>query len=109
MAKFHGIIGFVDYEENSPGVYEEVTTTRLYSGDLLRRSNRYAPTNNTINDNLVINNQISIIADPYINQHFPSIRFVEWKGCRWKVTNVDDSNPPRIILTMGDVYNGEQT
>ena len=109
MAKFHGIVGFVDYEEGSPGVYKEMSTEREYSGDILRKSNRSVALSTTINDNIVINNQISIVADPYINQHFPSIKYVIWKGNKWKVTSVDDSNPPRLILTLGEVYNGQQT
>ena len=108
MAKFHGIVGFVDYVETKPDVYKEVTTEREYSGDLKRKNNRYVSTS-TLNDNLAINNQIEIIADPYINQHFPSIRYVHWKGADWKVTSVDDSTPPKIVLTLGDVYNGQQT
>ena len=108
MAKFHGIVGFVDYVETSPDVWQEVTSEREYSGDLIRKNNRYVA-GQSINDNLVINNQISIIADPYINQHFPSIRYVTWKDCKWKVTSVDDSKFPRLILTLGDVYNGQQT
>ena len=108
MAKFHGIIGFADYEETVPGVYKEVITEREYSGDILRKSNRFAQ-RLAINDNLIINNQVSIIADPYINEHFPSIKYVSWKGANWKVTSTDDSNPPRIILTLGEVYNGQQT
>lgn len=108
MAKFYGTIGFIDYEETTPGVYTETVTEREYSGDILRKSNRLVASG-YINDNLVINNQISLVADPYINQHFPSIRYVVWKDCKWKITNVDDSNPPKMILTMGEVYNGQQT
>lgn len=109
MAKFHGNIGFVDFEETAPGVYKEVAIERPYSGDILRKNNRFVAQQQSINDNLVINNQISITADPYINSHFPSIRYVVWKGASWKVTSVDDSNPPKMILTLGEVYNGQQT
>lgn len=109
MAKFHGMIGFVDFDETAPGVYKEVSVERPYSGDILRKNNRFVAQQQSINDNLVINNQISITADPYINSHFPSIRYVVWKGANWKVTSVDDSNPPKMILTLGEVYNGQQT
>lgn len=107
MAKFHGMVGFVDYVETAPDVSKEVASEREYSGDVLRINNRYVASQH-LNDNLVINNQISIIADPYINQHFPSIRYVTWKGAKWKVTSVEDKFP-RLILTLGDVYNGPQT
>ena len=108
MAKFHGMIGFVTFEESVPGVYKEVTSEREYSGDIKRKINRYVPVTTSINDNIALNNQIEIIADPYINQHFPSIRYGEWNGCKWKVSSVENQFP-RLILTLGEVYNGQQT
>lgn len=108
MAKFHGIVGFVEYDERVPGVYKEIVTEREYSGDIKRKSNRYVSMTTSINDNIALNNQIEIIADPYINQHFPSIKYVEWNRCKWKVSSVEHQFP-RLILTMGEVYNGQQT
>lgn len=106
MAKFHGIVGFVEYVETAPDVYQEVASEREYSGDIKRKINRYVPMTTTINDDIALNMQIEIIADPYINQHFPSIKYVNWKSCDWKVTSVDDSQYPRLILNIGEVYNG---
>lgn len=106
MDRFHGKIGFAIYEETAPSVWTPTLEEREYSGDILRNNNRFVAAS-TLNDNLVINNQISVIADPYINQHFPSIRYVNWKGYNWKVTSVEE-HYPRLVLTLGDVYNGEQ-
>ena len=103
--RFHGIVGFVESTEIRPDVWKEISTEREYSGDVIRKSNRIVD-NATINDNIVINNQISIVAEPYINQHFPSIRYVKWNGYYWRVTSVDQSNYPRLILSLGEVYNG---
>lgn len=104
MAKFHGKVGFVDYVETAPDVWQEVASEKEYSGDIKRKNNRFVSAT-TLNDNLAINNQIEILADPYINQHFPSIRYVNWNGCNWKVTSVEDQFP-RLILNLGEVYNG---
>ena len=111
MARFHGKVGFIDQIEVSPGVWDNITSEREYSGDVKRISNRYASSIvNSVNDDLVINNQISIIADPYINEHFPSIRYVELKGVKWTVKDVDSTKYPRLILTLGEVYtNGQQS
>lgn len=106
MAKFHGYVGFVDYVETAPSVWTEVASEKEYSGDLIRKRNHLASAA-VINDNITINNEISIIADPYINQHFPSIRYVKWNKGVWKVTSVEDQYP-RMILTLGDIYNGKQ-
>ncbi len=109
MAKFYGQIGVADYVEDGLDIYRETIVEHPMSGDIIHKSNRFVAGQSTINDNLTINMQISIIADPYLNEHFPSIRYVTWKGAKWKVTSVDTSNYPRLILTLGDVENGQQT
>ena len=40
MAKFYGEIGYAETKEISPGVWEEVITERVYSGELIRSSRR---------------------------------------------------------------------
>ena len=111
MAKFYGKVGFIDFEEISPGVWDSRATEKQYSGDIKRISNRYASSMvNGVNNDLVINIQISIVADPFINEHFPSIKYVEYKGTKWTVNDVDSSKYPRLILTLGEVYtNGQQS
>lgn len=108
MAKFYGKVGFVEMVETRVSVFEEIPSERFYSGDVKRNNNRNVETMTSINDNIVFNTQIEIIADPYINSHFPSIRYVKWQGACWKVTSTDNINYPRIILTLGDIYNGKQ-
>lgn len=104
MAKFHGAIGFANLVETAPGVWTEEIKERTYSGDL-KRNTRRLQTTDQVNDNLVISNEISIIADPYANDNFHSMRYVEFRGVKWKVTNVDATKYPRLILTVGGVYN----
>lgn len=106
MSKFYGRIGYVETEEVSPDVYDEVTTERLYSGDILRMSKSWQ-SGEHINDNLQVNVQISILSDPYAYQHFHALRYVEYMGTLWKITNAEPQYP-RIILTIGGVYNGPQ-
>ena len=104
MAKFHGYIGFVTIEETEPEVYAEVAVEKEYSGDFKRLGTRYVQSAN-LNDNLVINNQIEVKTEPYILSHYPSIRYVRWRDSCWKVTSAEE-NFPRIILNLGEVYNG---
>lgn len=104
MAKFYGVIGYADTQETSPGVYEEVPTQRRAYGDVLR-NNRKLENGEGLNNDLTLNNRISILADAYAVRHFFFIRYVEWMGAKWKVTNVE-VKPPRLILTIGGVYNG---
>lgn len=105
MAKFSGVIGFVDFEEQAPGVYvENVFIERHYKGDILRNTRRWEGSD-TLNDNLMINNQFSILADPYAYEHFFAMRYISWMGSFWKITNVEVQRP-RLLITIGGVYNG---
>lgn len=106
MAKFYGVIGFAETVETSPSVWEERFTKRHYYGDILRNSRRLESSGGT-NDNINVANQVSIIADPYANQNFHQMRYVKFMGTTWKITNVEVQYP-RLLLTIGGEYNGEQ-
>lgn len=105
MAKFYGKVGYAKTTETAPGVWEDVITERNYSGDALKDTRRLEA-GEGLNDNLTINNIVSIIADPFAYQHFHEMRYVQWMGAFWKVTNVEVQRP-RLILTIGGVYNGD--
>ena len=107
MARFCGIIGYADTEETDPGVWEEKIIERKYRGDLIRNK-RKLYTGDQLNDNINVANEISIVADPYAKNHFHLMKYVEYGGTKWKVTDVDASQYPRLILTIGGVYNGPQ-
>lgn len=105
MAKFYGTVGFLDYVESAPSVYKETITERQYYGDVIRNSRRYDH-GESINDDLTINNEISIVADAYANENFHHMIFVEFMGTKWKISNVTVERP-RLILSIGGVYNAE--
>lgn len=105
MAKYYGTIGFTETNETSPGIWEPTVVRRNYYGDILR-NNRRRDTPTDINDDLSISNEISILADPYAMNHFYSMAFIEFQGIAWKVVNVEVQFP-RLILTLGGVYNGD--
>ena len=104
MAKFYGKIGYSEMRETRPGVWEEIITERNYYGDLVRNIRRLQ-SSSQVNDDLNIANEISIVADPYANKNFHAMRYVEFMGTRWKINNVDVQYP-RLILSIGGVYNG---
>ena len=105
MAKFYGVVGYAKLEETAPGVWQEKIVERSYSGDLGRNTFRVQSSEH-LNDNINIANEISIVSDPYANENFHSMRYVEFMGTKWKITNVEVKYP-RLILTVGGVYNGE--
>lgn len=103
MAKWFGKIGFAETKETKPGIWEEIITVREYYGDVTRNTRRFQSSEN-LNDNIVVSNDISIVADPYAIQNFHSIRYIEFMGTKWKIDNVEVSYP-RLILTLGEIYN----
>jgi hypothetical protein len=105
MARFYGNVGFGIQTETSPGVWQDVITEHDYYGDILRISVNNQD-RSTVNNNIVINNEISIISDDFAFANFANIRYVNWMGVNWIVTNITVQYP-RLILTIGGVYNGE--
>lgn len=104
MGKFYGKVGYGETVETSPDIWEEQIVERAYYGDVLKNSRQWEK-GEGLNDNLKINNSISVVADAYAYENFASIRYVEWMGAKWKVTNVEVQRP-RLIFTLGGVYNG---
>lgn len=106
MARFSGTVGFLrtleEDPENHPGVWKEVLTEKRYYGDVLSNSRRWDQ-NGNLNDNLAVNNRISVVADTFAKANLGAMRFVRWLGDTWKITNVEIQYP-RIILTIGGQY-----
>ncbi len=87
-----------------PGVWKKKILEKEYRGDLFRNVVN-KQNSGQVNDNINISNQISIVADPYANNHCYAILYAEIRGAKWKVTSVDIQYP-RLILTIGGLYNG---
>lgn len=104
MAKFCGKIGYVKTVEVEPGVWDEQVVERLYYGDLTRNTRRFQQSE-SVNDDINISNNISILADSYANENSQHMRYAEFMGAKWKITNVEVQYP-RLLLTVGGVYNG---
>lgn len=106
MAKFYGEVGYgfpVETPEGS-GVWKDEMTEVSYYGDIIRNT-RKLESGEGLNDNIVVGNSISIVADEYANQHFFAIKYVRWGGVNWTVTSVEVRSP-RLIMSLGEVYNG---
>ena len=105
MAKFYGNVYYGETEEREgrPGSYRTVLKERPYFGDVQKVSRRLESADK-VNDEIIVNSVIRIVADAYAMEHFSEIRCVEYMATRWKVTSVE-VDPPRISLTLGGVYN----
>lgn len=109
MTKFYGIIGFVITKErdDEPGSWDKDVVEKAYSGDVVKDTRRIQTSSNSTNDEIRVNKVISIIANEFAFEQFQYIRYVEWMSCKWKVTDIEPAFP-RLILTLGGVYNEDQ-
>lgn len=106
MAKFYGKIGYGITGEVRPGVWVNHIDEYDVVGDLIKNS-RVLEKSDGANDNINISNTISIVASPYITENFHLIKYVTFLGTKWKVKTAEVQYP-RILLTLGGEYNGEQ-
>ncbi|QJD49737.1 hypothetical protein SEA_CLUBPENGUIN_13 [Streptomyces phage ClubPenguin] len=104
MARYFGKVGYGTSVETKPGIWEDVIVEKSYSGDVFRAI-RQLREGERVNGDLSVNNSISIVADAYANANFMNIRYVEWVGTLWTVSDVEVRRP-RLLLTLGGVYNG---
>lgn len=104
MAKYCGKIGYVENVETSLQSVTEVVTEHLAYGDVEKNRDRVRD-DGKVNSDIVVNNVLSIVADQYAWDHFFAIRYAWWMGKRWKVESVEVRRP-RLILTLGGLYNG---
>ena len=104
MAKYFGSVGYAETVETSPGIFKEQIVPRDYYGDIIR-NNRRLENSEQVNDDINVTNQISIVSDPYAIQNFWKIRYATFMNQKWKVKTVDVEFP-RLILTLGGLYNG---
>jgi hypothetical protein len=107
MARFYGKVGYGEPVESSPGVWDNEITEYPYYGDVVRNTRNLVQSDDTpkLNDNISVGNSISIVADAYAREHFHLIKYVEWSGSLWTVESVE-VRAPRLILSLGMVYNG---
>lgn len=104
MARFYGKIGFATQVEVRPSVFQPTIEERYYSGELLKNYGKLKSAEKTTDD-FGINNDISIVADPYALSHFSTMKYVEFMHVLWEVQNVTVEHP-RLRISFGGVYNG---
>lgn len=103
MARWYGTIGYAEVTETEPGVWTETIVPREYYGDL-NRNIRHISSNDKVNEDISVNNELSIVSDPYAMENFHQMRYAEFMGVKWKVASVE-VRYPRLILSLGGVYN----
>ena len=106
MAKWYGRVGYITTEEIQPGVWNPSVVEHKYYGDVLEYTSRWN-SSNKVNDDRDITARISIVADPFAYQNFSKIKYAEFMDTVWEVTSINPQYP-RLVLSLGGVWNGEQ-
>lgn len=106
MAKFYGKIGFIETVEIRPGVWSQAVIEKTCVGDILSQSSKWNQNQESTNGDVNISNRLSIILTPYVRNRIHTIRYIKFMGGYWNVDNIE-IQPPRLILSVGGVYNGE--
>lgn len=103
MGKFYGKVGYAITAQTRPDIWETEMKERSYFGDSLNLMS-LRRNSDSANDNVELSCEISIVADPFAFDNFQFIKYVEWQNVKWKVKHIKPQYP-RLILTVGGVYN----
>lgn len=105
MTRFYGLVGYAEMVEIGPGTHQEQFTEYPYFGDLKQDLRKLQPTDN-LNDTLILQNLVEIVADKFAYDHYHNIRYVRVNDVNWKVGYVE-VRYPRLWIRFGEVYNGQ--
>lgn len=104
--RYYGKVGYAMSIEKAPSVYVNEIVERPYYGDVIKLRSKWSGSEKR-NEDLEIGHQLSIVADAFATENFSTIVYAEFMGTLWKVVGIDVEHP-RLTLTLGGVYNGEQ-
>ena len=102
MSRFSGKLGFVMTRETEEGVWLEDRVEIPVKGTIrslyVRNDN-----NSSVNSNLRLTNEVSILLDSKIQTHLEALKYVIWKGSKWEVQSIG-VNYPRLTIHLGGLY-----
>lgn len=103
------MVGYGETKETfkGSGVYKLIHTEKPYYGDILKKNVRNE-SGEHLHDNVNVSHRISIVADEYAYMNIFAMKYVVWMGTKWEITDVEVERP-RLILSVGGVYNAEET
>lgn len=100
--RYYGRVGFVKQIETSPGVIKNEIVYQQYFGDVLSSYGYWQ--NKNINDDIRLQNRISILCDNYLKHNLGYAKVVEFDNQLWNIQSFS-LEYPRVILTLGGLYN----
>ena len=106
MARYSGYVGYVITKEVRSGVWKPQIIERYMRGNVLSVTGR-AQEDNKVNEDIKLNLRISVIADAFSFENFMYITYAHYAGVKWRVNSVEIMHP-RLILNIGEIYNGQE-
>lgn len=107
MAKWSGKIGYIKIEEIETGVWSDgEVIEHMHFGDIISSHTKIQQAPDSTNNNISLMNNISIIADAFAIENFGYMKYAVIRGVNWKITDIEVKHP-RLILTIGGLYNGK--
>lgn len=102
MSRFSGKLGFVMSNETEEGVWLENVVELPVKGTI---RSLYVRNDNSasVNTNLRLTNEISILMDTKIKTYLETLKYVVWKGSKWEVQSIG-VNYPRLTINLGGLY-----
>ena len=102
MSRFSGKLGFVMTQETEEGVWLENIIEFPAKGTI---RSLYVRNDNasSVNTNLRLTNEISILLDSKIQIYLETLKYVVYKGSKWEVQSIG-VNYPRLTINLGGLY-----
>lgn len=104
MAKFSGLVGYITQSETSPGIWSPVEETTMMKGDIIRQSAN-GQNGDKVNSDISLNHRVSLIGDAYSFGNYYNFKWIEVNGVKWVISSIEIQRP-RLIVTLGGVWNG---
>lgn len=102
MSRFSGKLGFVMTSETEEGVWLE-DKIEIPSKGTIRSLYVRNDNNSSVNSNLRLTNEVSILLNSKVQTYLETLKYVVWKGSKWEVQSIA-VNYPRLTIYLGGLY-----
>lgn len=102
--RYHGVVGYGLTVDRGNDVWSDDIIERTYYGEVLSVT-RSMEQSDKVNEDIRLQNRVSILADAFAFENFIYIKYLSWTGSLWTVNSVDVKRP-RLILSLGGIYDG---
>lgn len=101
-------VGFQHFRETAHSVYRDDQVVRSYPAFVNRVMVRPVVQDDSSVEDVQLSNQVSFLTDWYSTKYIDNIRFVRWRGNRFRVRSVT-WQWPRIVLEIGAPYPNDES